>query len=46
MGLQIREVLSVFSKHFKQNIIVLDFEIKFVFHCFVTFEVERGTIDH
>jgi len=38
MGFQTREFLSFFSKHFKQNIIVLEFEIKLFSHCFVAFE--------
>jgi hypothetical protein len=38
--------LKFFSKHFKQNITVLDFEIKLFSHCFVAFEVQRGIVDH
>jgi hypothetical protein len=45
MGFQIKEVLSFFSKHFKQNITILDFEIKLFCHCFVTFGVERGIVN-
>jgi hypothetical protein len=37
---------KVLSKHFKQNIIVLDFEIKLFFHCFATFEAQKGIVDH
>jgi hypothetical protein len=43
MGFQTREVY--FPKHFKQNITVLDFEIKFFSHCFVTFEDPKDIID-
>jgi len=34
-----------FSKHFKQNIIVLNFKIFFFFFFFVAFEVQRGNVD-
>jgi hypothetical protein len=44
MGFQIRKVQS-FLKTFQTNIIVLDFEIKFFFHCFATFEVQKGIVD-
>ncbi len=37
MGFQIREALSFFSKHFKQNITVLEFETKLFYHCFFAF---------
>jgi hypothetical protein len=46
MRFQVREVLSFFSKHLKQNIIVLKFEIKFFSHSFVAFKVQRGIVDH
>jgi hypothetical protein len=42
---QTREVSSFFSKHIKQNIIVLDFEIKFFSHCLAAFEVQRGIVE-
>jgi hypothetical protein len=45
MRFQIKEVLSFFKKHLKQNIIVLNFEIKFFSHYFVAFKVERGIVD-
>jgi hypothetical protein len=41
MGFQTREVLSFFSKQFKQNITVLEFEIKIFFQLFVAFEVKK-----
>jgi hypothetical protein len=37
--------MQFFSKHLKQNIIVLDFEIKLFFHYFSAFEVQRGIVD-
>jgi hypothetical protein len=46
MGFQTREVLSSSSKHFKQNITVFDFEIKFFSHCFVAFKAQKGIVDH
>jgi hypothetical protein len=45
MGFQTREVSSFFSKHLKQNIIVLDFEIQFFSYCFATFEIQRDIVD-
>jgi hypothetical protein len=46
MGFQIREVLSFFSKHFKQNITISGFEIKFFSYCFVAFEVQISLVNH
>jgi hypothetical protein len=46
MGFQTIEVLKFFfSKHYKQNIIVLEFEIKLFSHCFVAFEHQRDIVD-
>jgi hypothetical protein len=45
MGFQTREVLSFFSKQFKQNITVLEFEIKLFFHYFAAFEDQRNIVD-
>ncbi len=45
MGFQTIEVLSFFSKHLKQNITILEFEIKLFFHCFVAFEDPRDIVD-
>jgi hypothetical protein len=45
MGFQIRKVLSFFSKHFEQNITILEFEIKIFSHCFVAFEDQRDIVD-
>jgi hypothetical protein len=44
-GFKLERVFFFNSKHFKQNIIVFDFEIKFVFHCFAAFETQKGIID-
>jgi len=41
MGFQTRKVLSFYSKHLKQNITVLDFDIKKKIHCFLAFEVQE-----
>jgi len=38
--------LKFFSKHFKQNIIVLEFEIKIYFHCFAALEDQKDIVDH
>ncbi len=46
MGFQTKEVLSFFSKHFKQNIIVLESEIKLFSHCFVAIENQKDIVDH
>jgi hypothetical protein len=46
MGFQTRKVKKKISKHFKQNIIILDFELKLFSHYFAEFEVHRGIIDH
>jgi len=46
MGFQTREVFSFFSKRFKQNITVLEFEIKLFSHFFVTFEDQKDILDH
>jgi hypothetical protein len=45
MRFQTREVLSCFSKHFKQNITILEFEIKLFSHCLGTFENQRNIVD-
>jgi hypothetical protein len=45
MGFQTKEVFNFFSKHFKQNIIVWEFEFKLFFHCFVSFEDQRDFVD-
>jgi hypothetical protein len=45
MGFQTKEVLSFFSKHFQQNIAVLEFEIKLFSHFFVTFEDQKDIVD-
>jgi hypothetical protein len=45
MGFQTREVFNFFSKHFKQNITVLEFEIKLFSHYFVTFEDQKAIVD-
>jgi hypothetical protein len=45
MRFQTREVLSCFSKHFKQNITILELEIKLFSHFFVTFEDQRNIVD-
>jgi hypothetical protein len=45
MGFQSKEVFNFFSKHFKQNITVLSFEIKLFCHCFVAFAVQRGIVN-
>jgi hypothetical protein len=44
-GFKLERFKVFFSKKFKQNITVLDFEIKFLSHCFVAFEVQRGIVD-
>jgi hypothetical protein len=46
MGFQTREVLSFFSKHFKQNTNFFYFEIYLFFRCFATIEFQRGIVDH
>ncbi len=45
-GVSNQRGLNFFSKHFKQNITVLDFEIKLFPHCFVAFRVQRSIVDH
>jgi hypothetical protein len=40
MGFQTIEVLKFFSKHFKQNMTVLELEIKLFFHYFVVFKYQ------
>ncbi len=45
-GFKLERFKGFFSKHFKQTITVLDFEIKFFFHCFVAFLVQRDIVDH
>jgi hypothetical protein len=45
MGFQTREVFKNNSKKLKQNITILNFEIKLFSHCFSTFEVEGGIVD-
>jgi hypothetical protein len=45
MGFQIRKVLSFLSKHLKQNITILEFEIKLFSHCFVSFENQSDIVD-
>jgi hypothetical protein len=45
MGFQTRHVESFLSKNFKQNITILEFEIKLFSHCFVSFEVPRSMVD-
>jgi hypothetical protein len=44
-GFKLERLNLFFSKHFKQNITILDFEIKLFFQCFATFEVPRGIVD-
>ncbi len=44
-GFKLERFKVFFPKHFKQNITVLDFEIKLFSHCFATFEVQRGIVD-
>ncbi len=44
-GLKLKRFQVFFSKHLKQNILVLDFEIKFLSDCFAAFEVQRGIVD-
>jgi hypothetical protein len=46
MGFQTREVLSFFSSQFKQNIRVLEHEIKLFSHCFVAFENKEYILGH
>jgi hypothetical protein len=36
-GLKFKKVWIFFSKHLKQNIMVLNVEIKFFCHCFLAF---------
>ncbi len=45
MGFQTKEILSFFSKHVKQNIIVLEFENKLFSHCFIAFENQKHIVD-
>ncbi len=45
MALQIEEVLSFYSEHFKQNMTILEFEIKLFSHCFVTFQDQKDIVD-
>jgi hypothetical protein len=44
-GFKLERFLKNNSKHLKQNISVLNFEIKIFSHCFSTFEVEGGIVD-
>jgi hypothetical protein len=44
-GFEAREVLSFFSKHLKQNIIVSNVEIKLFSHCFVAFGIQRSLVN-
>jgi hypothetical protein len=44
-GFKVKRFNVFSSKHFKQNITVLDFEIKLFSHCFATIEVQRGIVD-
>jgi hypothetical protein len=44
-GFKLKRFKVFFTKHFKQNITVLDFEIELFSHCFVKFEIERGIVD-
>jgi hypothetical protein len=41
----LKKFKAFFSKHFKQNITVLNFEIKFFSHCFIPFEVQRDILN-
>jgi len=43
-GFKLERFKGFFSKHFKQTITVLDFEIKFFSHHFVAFSVQKGNI--
>jgi hypothetical protein len=45
-GFKLERFKNCFSKHFKQNTTVLEFEIKLFSHCFATFEIQRGIVDH
>jgi hypothetical protein len=45
LGFQTREVLSSFSKHFKNKITVLESENKIFSHCFVAFENPKDNVD-
>jgi hypothetical protein len=44
-GFKLKRFKILLSKKFKQNITVLEFEIKLFSHCFVAFEVSRGIVD-
>ncbi len=44
-GFKLEKFKVFFSKHLKQNITILNFEIKFFSHCFVVFRIQRGIID-
>jgi hypothetical protein len=46
MSFQIKEVQSFFPKHLKQNIKVLEFQIKLFSRCFAAFESQKGIVDH
>jgi hypothetical protein len=41
MGFQIKKVQSFFSKHLKQNITILEFEIKIFKFLFIYFALEN-----
>jgi hypothetical protein len=45
MCFKLERFKNCFSKHFKQNITVLEFEIKLFSHCFVAFEAPRDIVD-
>jgi hypothetical protein len=45
MGFQTIEVFKFFSKHFKQNITILELEIKLFFHYFAVVKYQKDIVD-